>query len=173
MRSRWGRNCVEVWRGLEYAGGMIGLAGDPVLPAWVVLPLAVVAMLATCGHLMLMQRVSMPASRRRIRTAAGVLSLFLIPLTAIGFGALSPADHRVFLLVWLTVMGMLSMLVVLASLDVLNNVRLHAGERARLRANMQRLRGELRRAIEEQRARAGSAKTLGLSRDDDGDAAKR
>jgi hypothetical protein len=122
------------------------LGSDPVFPAWAVLPLAVVAMVATCLHLMALQRAAMPESRRRIRTTSGVLSLVVIPATAYGFGVATTDEHRVFLLVWLAVLGLMGIVVILAGIDMFNNVRLHAAERQHIRENLRRLHAELHAA---------------------------
>ena len=41
----------------------------PLAPAWLVLPMAAVVMLLLAGHCQAIQRVPMPDSRKRIRTA--------------------------------------------------------------------------------------------------------
>ncbi len=131
---------------------MFVLGADPVFPAGVVLPMALVALVATCLHLIAIQGSAMPASRKRIRTTSGVLSLFLIPMAAYGFGIATTDDQRVFLMVWLAVLGVLGIMVVLAGLDMLNNVRIHASEQQQIRANLRSLRAELQEYVERHRA---------------------
>lgn len=145
---------------------MFTLAQDPILPPVLILPLAAVAMLVTCAHLVWMQRTPMPPTRRRIRTVTGVLSLFTITLTAIGFGVISPDQPRPFLLVWLTVIGLLGILVLLAAIDMANNVRLHAAERKHIRSQLTRLQGELKILAHQRRTRTNA---FGLSRDEAGE----
>lgn len=124
---------------------MITLASaDPILPPLLVLPIAALALVVTCLHLVWMQHSPMPPSRRRIRTVTGVLSLFTITLTAIGFGVITSDDARIFLLLWLTVIGLLGILVVLAAIDMANNVRIHAAERKHIRDQLTTLQHELR-----------------------------
>lgn len=142
------------------------LAQDPILPAVLILPLAGMALLVTSAHLVWMQRIPMPHTRRRIRTVTGVLSLFTITLTAIGFGILDPADARAFLLVWLTVIGLLGILVLLAAIDMANNVRLHAAERKHIREQLARLQVELKTLAHQRRTRTNA---FGLSREDTGE----
>lgn len=142
------------------------LAQDPILPVVVILPMAAMAMLVTCGHLVWMQRTPMPPTRRRIRTVTGVLSLFTITLTAIGFGVVNPADARPFLLVWLTVIGLLGILVLLAGIDMANNVRLHAAERKHIREQLARLQVELKALAHQRGIRTNR---FGLSREETGE----
>lgn len=145
---------------------MLTLNQDPILPALLILPLAAMALLVTCAHLAWMQRTPMPPTRRRIRTVTGVLSLFTITLTAIGFGVISPDQARPFLLVWLTVIGLLGILVLLAAIDMANNVRLHAVERKHIRAQLTRLQGELKSLAHQRRTRTNA---FGLPRDEAGE----
>ena len=65
------------------------LASNPILPAWLVLPMAVVTMLVISWHVMAIQRAKMPASRKRIRTANGLLMLFLTALLAYALSIMS------------------------------------------------------------------------------------
>lgn len=136
-------------------------ASDSILPPLLVFPLAAIALLVCCGHLIFMQHARMPQSRRRIRTVSGVLSLFTITLTAIGFGSISAEQARVFLLVWLSVVSLLGILVMLAAIDMANNIRLHNAERKRIRTQLTRLQDELR--VLAQKRHAAS---LGLPRDE-------
>lgn len=133
---------------------MLILAADPILPPLLVFPIAALALVVTCLHLVWMQHTRMPPSRRRIRTVTGVLSLFTITLTAIGFGVITPDDARVFLLLWLTVIGLLGILVVLAAIDMANNVRIHAAERKHIRDQLTTLQHELRTLAHMRRTRA-------------------
>ena len=50
---------------------MEGMSNSPLLPAWVVLPVAVFMLLAVAVHLLLLLKSDMPASRKRIRTLNG------------------------------------------------------------------------------------------------------
>ncbi|HEX8877627.1 MAG TPA: hypothetical protein VF777_12830 [Phycisphaerales bacterium] len=108
---------------------MIGAAHTPLLPPWVVLPVAVVMLLVVAVHLLVITHAPMPESRRRIRLANGWIMLLLVPLGAAAFGVVTPGDPRTFLIVWLLVIFMLIMLIVLATLDVFNTGRLYRRER--------------------------------------------
>lgn len=108
---------------------MIAAANAPLLPSWVVLPVAVVLLLVVAAHLLLISSAPMPESRRRIRLANGWIMLLLVPIGAAAFGVVTPGDPRMFLIVWLLVIFMLVMLIVLATLDVFNTGRLYRREK--------------------------------------------
>lgn len=131
---------------------MFFLAAEPILPGWVVLPLACLAVIVIGVHLQSMHRSRMPESRRRIRTASNLVAMLTVPLLASGFGVIRPDDHRAFVMVWLVVVGLLGIIVMLALVDVLNNIRIHAAERRRVRSEIRRLEGEVRRIVGEQRS---------------------
>jgi uncharacterized paraquat-inducible protein A len=105
---------------------------SPLLPAWVVLPVAAFMLLVVALHLLLLLRSEMPASRRRIRTLNGWLMLFLVPMGAAAFGVVSPSDPRLFVLIWTIVVLMLVLLIGLAMLDMVNTTRLYRRERDNL-----------------------------------------
>lgn len=117
-------------------------------PAWLVLPMAVIALVTVGGHMRAVARSSMPASRKRIRTANGWLMLLLIPLLAYGFGIATPAHKGVFVLVWLAAIALLWMVVMLAGLDMLNSWRLGRRERESLKAEILAARALLKQRIE-------------------------
>ncbi|MBX3380088.1 MAG: hypothetical protein KF805_08320 [Phycisphaeraceae bacterium] len=104
----------------------------PLLPAWVVLPVAAIMLLVVATHLMVLLRSDMPASRKRIRTLNGWIMLFLVPIGAAAFGVESPSDPRLFVLVWSIVILMLVLLIGLALLDMMNTTRLYRRERDKL-----------------------------------------
>lgn len=128
----------------------------PIAPAWLVLPIAAVALILQAGYLIAIRDSSpdqMPASRKRIRTATGWLSMFAIPLSAYGFGIARPSDAGTFTIVWMLVIGLIAAIVLLAMLDAMNTMRLHRGEDDQIHKE---LREKLRRdldAMREQRDR--------------------
>ncbi len=104
----------------------------PLLPAWVVLPVAAFMLLVVAIHLMVLLKSEMPASRKRIRTLNGWIMLFLVPIGAAAFGVVSPGDPRLFVFIWMVVILMLVLLIGLAMLDMINTTRLHQRERDNL-----------------------------------------
>jgi hypothetical protein len=128
--------------------------GDPVLPLWLVAPLAGVTMVLVAGHLLALRagRARIPASRYRIRSVNGGMMLALVPLLGCAFGVVSPDDQKLFVLLWLTCSGLLGIVVVLALLDGLNNYRL--GRRAAEAARNEHLvfMAMVRREVEASRA---------------------
>jgi hypothetical protein len=135
------------------------LSTGTLLSPWLVLPLAAVTMLAIAGHVLSLYAEEMPASRRRIRAANGMLMLFVAALLAYALGVAPVAtppyatahQTHTFLLVWMTIIGLLPIVVMLAALDVLNTVLLHVMARRRLRRQL----GQDLHAV--RRERAGGA----------------
>ncbi len=127
------------------------LSHDPVLPEWFVLPLALFAAAVAGLHLMLLQEADVPSSRRRIRTASGLITLLVIPLVAYLFGIVSPAERRAFLLASGATVGLLFIIVLLAGVDIVDSLRLVAAERRAHRERLRSLRVELRRIVSDAR----------------------
>ena len=120
----------------------------PILPFWLVGPIAGVTMILLAGHLLALRgaRATMPASRHRIRTVNGGIMLVAVPMLCSAFSVISPGDARAFTLIWFACIGLLGIIVTLAALDAVNNTRLMVLDRRRLRE-------ELGRSIREGEAR--------------------
>lgn len=116
--------------------------GAALAPAWIIIPFAAVTLLVLAGHVLALGGADMPASRRRIRLANGLVMMFATPLTAYAFCIAAPEEPRVFTIVWTLVAGLLFLVVMLAGLDLLNTWRLLASERRRLRAELKAAREE-------------------------------
>jgi hypothetical protein len=123
---------------------------DPGVPAVIVIPVAALAMLVIAAHVVALQRSSVPPTRRRIRTACGVLMLFLAALLAhaltMGPAAphpvLAPAQTRAFLLIWLVIISLVLMVVILAAADAAYSTAVAYSTRRRLRRDLARELGE-------------------------------
>ena len=110
---------------------MTGLAwtGDALAPWWAVMPLALIALLVLAGHVLSLARIDMPASRRRIRTANGLVMMLVVPMGAYAVGFADPKhDQRSFVLAWMMVAGLLLVVLFVAALDIVNTWRLHRRE---------------------------------------------
>ncbi|MBN8599264.1 MAG: hypothetical protein J0L78_16445 [Planctomycetes bacterium] len=118
------------------------MSSTPLLPAWVVLPVAALMLLVVAVHLLLMLKSEMPASRKRIRTLNGWIMLFLVPVGAAAFGIVSPGEPRLFVLTWSIVIAMLLLLIGLAVLDMVNTTRLYQRERDSLGDHLRKSRRE-------------------------------
>ena len=118
------------------------LQNSPLLPPWIALPAAGMAMLFIAGHVLVMYRADIPPSRRRIRVAAGLLMMVVAGLLGYGFGVVTPAQSSMFALTWMAILGLLGIVVGVAMIDVINNMRLHAEDRRALRRAMARPMGE-------------------------------
>ena len=129
------------------SGGAMDMlaAGGPIVDGWMVIPVCALAMLATAAHVWAVQRVQMPASRRRIRTVTGLVLLVMWPLLAVARSGVDASDRRRFVLVWMGVIGLLVMAIALAVLDVLNSARLAVREKREL---MREMREEMKKGTE-------------------------
>lgn len=132
--------------------------GAPLVTPWVVLPLAILAMLLIAGHIMNLRSAAaaeMPDSRRRIRTANAWLMMFLAPIAAMAFSIVTPGQAREFVLLMSIVVGMLGFIVILACADAVNNLRIHREAVRKLQEEIAQLR--LHAQVEEaRRARAAA-----------------
>lgn len=93
-------------------------------PMWISGPLAMITLVVVAAHLLAMRGAAMPESRRRIRTANGWLILVATPVLAIAFSVVSPDHPRRFALVWAVAIAMLGLIIVMAFVDMANNLRL-------------------------------------------------
>jgi hypothetical protein len=137
--------------------------GQGVLPPIVVLPLACVAVLVIAAHLAALAGArDMPLSRRRIRTASGVVMLITSVVLAYAFAYAPVSDPRRFTVAWSASVMLLGAVLGLGGLDAINNVRL-----ARLQAGrIRRAAGALDRQIAETIARSVRAGKAGSGSDD-------
>lgn len=122
---------------------------SPIAPTWIVLPLALIALVVQAGYLMALKEIpkgKIPESRRRIRIATGWLVMFAIPLSAYGFGIATTRDPSTFAMVWIMIIALISGILILAGLDSINTMRLH-------RKAQQRLKKEYRDTLGNQRDR--------------------
>lgn len=114
----------------------------PVAPSWLVLPLAMIALLVVASHLLVLREHApgkMPESRRQIRMLTGWVMMFTVPFTAYGFGVARPSDTETFAAVWLGIVGLLGAIIILACIDALNNARIAAAQRRELRDELRRI----------------------------------
>ncbi|MBO6513664.1 MAG: hypothetical protein JJ974_06855 [Phycisphaerales bacterium] len=114
----------------------------PVAPSWIVLPLAMIALLIVAAHLLVLREHAigkMPESRRQIRMITGWVMMFTIPLIAYGFGIVSPANQQEFVLAWTCIVGLLCGIILLACVDAFNSVRLARKQTKALRAEFREI----------------------------------
>lgn len=106
------------------------LGASTILPAWIVLPAATVTMLVVATHVLATHAGGLPARRRRLRVANGVLMMFVTALLAYALGVAGvveeptarPDQTRRFVLVWLSIVGLVSVVVALACVDAMATV---------------------------------------------------
>ena len=118
---------------------------SPVAPSWLVLPLAMIALLVVASHLLVLREHAigkMPESRRQIRMLTGWVMMVAIPLTAYGFGIARPSDTETFSAVWLGIIGILGAIIMMACIDALNNMRIAQAQRKELRDELRRIMTE-------------------------------
>ena len=95
------------------------------LPAWFVLPATAVVMLIVAAAITAAAKYTTPGSRRRIRIANGWVMLLTTPLAATGFTLIdSNTQPRLFFQIWILTIGLISISVTLAILDMVNTARL-------------------------------------------------
>lgn len=127
------------------------LSDAPVAPAWLVLPMAVSAVLIVLVHLSALHdrahNTHIPLSRRRLRTAGGVVTLITIPVLAYAFGIATPVDAKGFTMSWAASVGLLGMIVIVAGLDALNSIRLHRHTADRTERKRDELLAQLHAAL--------------------------
>lgn len=115
---------------------------DPILPAWLVLPMGVLALLVLAGHfLALGGSRDMDPQRRRIRIANTVMMMLAVPLVCYGFAVATPAQARTYVYVWVLIAALLCFIILLAMLDMLHSWRLHRSQLRALRLQLAKARG--------------------------------
>ncbi len=118
---------------------------------WIVLPLAGLTTLLIGSHVMSVQVSDMHAVRKRLRIANGLIMMFVAATLAYALGAvtlvtdpkLHPAQARAFIIVWVVIVALLSIVVALAIIDALGTAgwglrthqAMHRDFRAKLIAN--------------------------------------
>lgn len=118
-------------------------AGGPMLPLWFVMPLCGLTLLFIFFHMRRLAREEMPESRRRIRSASGLLLLLLPILMCYALGVSSPRQPLVFVGAWTAVVMLVLLLLVLAVADIGNTLLLYRSHARRMRAEMRELRAGL------------------------------
>ncbi len=93
------------------------------LPVWITLPFAAIAMVSVAVHLLIVERRQSNPVRRRIRMVNGWLMLISIPLIAAGISYINPdVRPRMFVIVWLMVIVLVSISLLLAAVDIANTM---------------------------------------------------
>jgi hypothetical protein len=128
--------------------------GGPLAPAWLVIPLAILALLVIAGHVLALEKAEMPASRKRIRKINGILMMFTTPLAAYAFAVATPARARLFVMVWMVVAGLVTLVLLLALLDVANTWRVTWTERREMRRQLDIARAAMQ-ALQRKKAAEG------------------
>ena len=136
-------------------------ATGPALPLWIVLPPCAILMLILAGYVLALREADVPESRRRIRTLGSVTMMLTQPLIVYLFAIATPANARTFMLTWALLIGLLGILVVLAMLDVVNNVRISANARDEFRKELKSLEEDVRRAMVERQAEIANEERSG------------
>jgi hypothetical protein len=108
------------------------LSTEPLAPLWFVAPVTVATFFIVGAHLLSISSARMPASRRRIRIANSLLIMGSLPLLAYAMAIVPPADGRPFILCWMILAALVTLVMILAWIDVANNLRLARLERTSL-----------------------------------------
>lgn len=137
---------------------MVALAATTILPGWLVLPAAALTMLVVAVHVLATHAGDLPLRRKRLRIANGLLMMLLVALLAYALGVAAvvheprtaPKEAREFVVVWLSIIGLVALVVTLAAADAIATVVHGWALRKELRAEMRSgLKGDLvaRRAV--------------------------
>jgi len=127
-------------------------ATGPALPLWIVAPPCAILMLILAGYVMALREAEVPETRRRIRTMGSITMMLTQPLIVYLFAIATPAGARTFMLTWALLLGLLGILIVLALLDVVNNMRISANARQEFRSELRSLEEDVRQALAEAEA---------------------
>ncbi len=115
-----------------------------VLPPLAVLPVAILAVLVIAAHLAALHADHTVAiSRKRIRTANGVVMLIASIVLAYAFAYAPVADPARFAIAWGAAIMLLAVVLALSSIDAINNVRLSRLQRRRVRKAANALQEQL------------------------------
>lgn len=106
------------------------------VPIWVSAPLAMITLVTVAAHLLAMRGADMPESRRRIRTANGWLILIAAPVLVVAFSVVSRSQPRQFVLIWVIAMALVCFTILMAFVDMINNLRIARNQRQRLSRTM-------------------------------------
>lgn len=106
----------------------------PLAPTWLVLPLALLALVVVGAHWIVLGRAQgMPPIRKSLRSANGLVMMTAIPILAYGFGIVSPSNGRAFALTWILATGFLLIVLLIAGVDLLYTAYLARKEYSELR----------------------------------------
>ncbi|MFT3684485.1 MAG: hypothetical protein QM783_06070 [Phycisphaerales bacterium] len=130
------------------------LAAGPLISPLIAIPLAAIGMVLFAAHTLVIQRADMPQSRRKVRMAIDVLSMFVVAAVAYGASIVNPADQKAFVLCWLLVVGLVGVSLLLAMVDVVITLRLAMRER---REDARRSADELAAAVLKARGERASS----------------
>lgn len=106
------------------------------VPIWISAPLAMLTLVTVAAHLLAMRGATMPESRRRIRTANGWLILITAPMLVVAFSLVPPSNARQFALVWAVSIALIGMVILMAFVDMANNLRIARIHRKKLSRSM-------------------------------------
>ncbi len=126
----------------------------PLVPMWLGVSLAVIAMIATAAHMNSLRDADVPESRRRIRMLNGWVLVVLAPVSAWAFCMVRPMDRNEFVFAFAVVTFLLLIAVVMACVDAANNLRIQRDTAKELREEVARLRLEIERKRAEGAAEA-------------------
>ena len=102
----------------------------PLLSIWVSGPVAVLALGAMTWYSLRLRSRPMPRTRRRLRKMGTLVHLLLVPMLVYALSIVDPStEPGRFLVAWLCVLLLVAVTLVVALLDIANNIRLHRAEK--------------------------------------------
>lgn len=137
----------------ESVAGVNAVLGQTIAPAWLVVPLAAFTLVVLAGHWIALGRAALPAFVKRVRSVNGLLMMLSVPVLAYAFGLADVNQARQFVLSWMLATGLLTLVLMLAFIDLLHTLIASRRQMRALRQEAARLRAK---ALAEQ-SRAGAA----------------
>jgi purine-cytosine permease-like protein len=117
---------------------------ETLLSPWLVLPLTAAVLLAIGAHVMSVEAADMPAGRKRLRIVNGLVMMFVA--AALGYALAvapvvadprsNPEQARSFVVVWLVIIALLTVVVAIAVADGLGALRAGHEQRRAIRGAM-------------------------------------
>jgi hypothetical protein len=105
------------------------LAAEPMVSPWIAVPLAFAGMVLAAAYTLGIQRDDVPPARRKIRTALGLLHIFILGALAFGVSIVTVEDKKTAAVCWLLVIGLVGVSVLLAVADAAVTLKLAVRER--------------------------------------------
>jgi hypothetical protein len=132
------------------APGLVITCASTLLPGWVVIPIAAVVLVVTARHVLSVETSGLEPLRKRLRITNGLLMMLVATLLAYALGMAPvvedakahPGEAKAFIVVWAGILGLLAIVVLLATADAIGTARVGMRARRELRADLRETLGK-------------------------------